>query len=268
MALRNQPYLPLYVNDFMNDEKLKPCSAESTGVYIRVMCLLHKCDEYGVLAFNELDARSDDICYDFARVLLPHLPYALEVIQRSLVELVARKVLLIDNDRLLQKRMVRDGNISAVRVSAGSSGGKAKAEKSSKTYSKHPSKTVANSDIDIVDDNDIESDTLVNDLNSVLTYAAQCGFKNDTLTMDKINLLYADYGKEKMLYALGQCNDAQVTSFPYLRKVLENYGTAKQVPRRKGKTVVEQQYNQREYNTADYDGLTPEEIAEALKYEA
>jgi len=44
----------------------------------------------------------------------------------------------------------------------------------------------------------------------------------------------------------------------------ENYGGAQ----RNGKTVIEQQYNQREYNASDYDGLTPEEIAEALKYNA
>lgn len=40
MALRDQPYLPLYVLDFLVDEKLAYCSAESTGVYIRLMCIL------------------------------------------------------------------------------------------------------------------------------------------------------------------------------------------------------------------------------------
>ena len=40
MALRDQPYIPLYVQDFMTDEKLNECSAESTGVYIRIMCLM------------------------------------------------------------------------------------------------------------------------------------------------------------------------------------------------------------------------------------
>lgn len=34
-----------------------------------------------------------------------------------------------------------------------------------------------------------------------------------------------------------------------------------------GKTVIEQQYSQREYNAADYEGLTPEEIEEAMRYE-
>ena len=42
MALREQPYLPLYVQDFLTDEKLNECSAESTGVYIRLMCIMDK----------------------------------------------------------------------------------------------------------------------------------------------------------------------------------------------------------------------------------
>ena len=35
-----------------------------------------------------------------------------------------------------------------------------------------------------------------------------------------------------------------------------------------GKTVLEQQYTQREYDAKDYGGLTPEEVEEALKYDA
>lgn len=36
---------------------------------------------------------------------------------------------------------------------------------------------------------------------------------------------------------------------------------------RRGKTVIEQQYTQREYNPADYEGFTPEEIEELKKYD-
>jgi hypothetical protein len=35
-----------------------------------------------------------------------------------------------------------------------------------------------------------------------------------------------------------------------------------------GKTVIEQQYTQREYDAKDYGGLTPEEVEEASKYDA
>ncbi|MFH1879989.1 MAG: DnaD domain protein, partial [Bacillota bacterium] len=37
---------------------------------------------------------------------------------------------------------------------------------------------------------------------------------------------------------------------------------------KRGKTVIEQQYTQREYNPADYEGFTPEEIEEMMKYDA
>jgi coenzyme F420-reducing hydrogenase delta subunit len=46
----------------------------------------------------------------------------------------------------------------------------------------------------------------------------------------------------------------------------DNYGGKPNT--RKGKTVIEQQYTQRDYDAKDYDGLTPEEIEEALKYDA
>jgi hypothetical protein len=158
MALRNQPYLPLYVNDFMNDEKLKPCSAESIGVYIRLMCLLHKCEEYGSITFDALDERTSDICYDFATKLLPHLLYKHDVIIRGLHELITRKVLTLDGECLYQKRMLRDGKLSEIRAASGSAGGTAKAEKSSITHSKHCSKILANSDI--VTDTDTDTDAV------------------------------------------------------------------------------------------------------------
>jgi len=48
MALRDQPYLPLYVQDIMTDEKLNECSAASHGIYIKgIMCLMHKSETYG-----------------------------------------------------------------------------------------------------------------------------------------------------------------------------------------------------------------------------
>ena len=41
MARKDLPYLPLYVQDFLTDEKLMECTASATGVYIRIMCVLH-----------------------------------------------------------------------------------------------------------------------------------------------------------------------------------------------------------------------------------
>lgn len=144
MALRNQPYLPLYVQDFISDEKLRECSAESVGVYIFIMCLLHKSETYGSMQLKEKYITSSfaytfayDFALPFASMLLKHLPFKEEVISNSLVELIKEGVLSIDTENytLYQKRMVKDGLISIKRAEAGEKGGK---------VSKVSSKTEAN----------------------------------------------------------------------------------------------------------------------------
>jgi hypothetical protein len=265
VALRNQPYLPLYVNDFMNDEKLKPCSAESIGVYIRLMCLLHKCEEYGALTFDDLDERTNDICYDFATKLLPHLLFKHDVVLRGLHELIARKILMLDGERLYQKRMVKDGNTSAVRVSAGSAGGKAKAKNSSKTSSKRLAKGVSNADIDIVIDNDIESESKPtkprgfrpHSLADVSAYCKERGNKVDAETfIDFYTAKDWKIGNNKM-------KDWKACVRTWEKR--DNYGGKPNT--RKGKTVIEQQYTQREYTDVEnriMNSMRPEEYRGAM----
>ena len=130
MALRDQPYIPLYVQDFMTDEKLSECSAESTGVYIRVMCIMHKSQEYGTVLLKQKDEQNPSKIKNFAVKLHRLMPYSVDVIERSLTELVDEEVLTIEGDVLMQRRMVRDGNISLIRANAGSKGGKAAQGKS------------------------------------------------------------------------------------------------------------------------------------------
>ena len=50
------------------------------------------------------------------------MPYQVDVIDRSLRELVSEGVLTLDGERLYQKRMVKDGEISAKRSDAGKRG--------------------------------------------------------------------------------------------------------------------------------------------------
>jgi uncharacterized protein YdaU (DUF1376 family) len=122
MALRGQPYIPLYVQDFMTDEKLNECSAESTGVYIRIMCVMHKSEKYGTILLRQKDQQSDSKIKNFAFKLMKQMPYQVDVIERSLQELIEEGVLTVDGDVLYQKRMVKDGNLSDIRACAGSKG--------------------------------------------------------------------------------------------------------------------------------------------------
>jgi len=124
MALRNQPYIPLYVQDFMTDEKLAECSAMATGVYIRIMCLMHKSTYYGKIMLKDRDKQdclqgedySDKQVYYFARKLVKHLPYDIRTIYDGLIELIVEDVLYIDGDFLCQRRMIRDNEISEKRA--------------------------------------------------------------------------------------------------------------------------------------------------------
>ena len=123
MALRNQPYIPLYVQDYLTDEKLNECSEASQGVYIKIMCVMHKSDEYGTILLKQKDKQNKSTIKNFACKLANHLPFKPDVIESALIELVEEKVLLIEGCKLIQKRMVKDNSISELRAKAGSKGG-------------------------------------------------------------------------------------------------------------------------------------------------
>lgn len=160
MALRNQPYLPLYVQDFLTDEKLMECSAKATGVYIRILCLMHKSQMYGTFLLKQKDKQNESNIINFAEKLAKFLPYTLQVIESSLTELTDEGVLFIEGDLLSQKRMVKDGNISDKRASAGSKGGKKSLGKDDDFAQ---AKTKANSENENEDENSISNNILFKD---------------------------------------------------------------------------------------------------------
>lgn len=145
MALRDQPYLPLYVQDFLTDEKLMECSATATGVYIRLMCVMHKSDEYGCILLKQKDKQTSKQTKNFALKLARFMPYSIDEISDGLDELLSEGVLIIEGDKMLQKRMVKDNEISIKRADAGREGGKqtqklAKAKSEANTESENESK--------------------------------------------------------------------------------------------------------------------------------
>lgn len=124
MALRDQPYIPLYIQDFLTDEKLIECSAQATGVYVRLMCIMHKSEDYGKLLIKQKDKQRTNQIENFAIKLAKQMPYSEQVINDSLVELLNEQVLYIELDFLCQKRMISDNKLSLIRASAGQKGGK------------------------------------------------------------------------------------------------------------------------------------------------
>lgn len=129
MALRDQPYLPLYVQDVISDEKLHFCAAESYGVYFLLMCWLHKQQEYGVMylqdEFKEKDTSKEE---RFAKMITRLMPFETEQILRCLRELQKQKVINITEETLYQKRMVADAQKSKIQ-SENRAKGWAKADK-------------------------------------------------------------------------------------------------------------------------------------------
>ncbi len=161
MALRDQPYLPLYIQDFMTDEKLVECSAESTGVYIRVMCLMHKSESYGQILLKQKYKQSDKQTKNFAKQLARSMPYDLDTIERSLDELIQEEVITLDNGTISQKRMIKDNYISEVRKKAGTKGAEVK-----KDFAK--AKPQANTEYE---DEDESKDNTIPDFEKFKAYA-------------------------------------------------------------------------------------------------
>jgi hypothetical protein len=153
MALRNQPYIPLYAQDFSTDEKLMECSASATGIFIRIMCVMHKSETYGTILIKQKDKQSTDQILNFAHKIARFLPYNLQEIISGLKELLNENVLSIEGDLLIQKRMMNDGILSDKRSLAGSKGGKKTGNKL-KNFAK--AKTQANTEYEYEYENEVE----------------------------------------------------------------------------------------------------------------
>lgn len=125
MALRDQPYLPLYIQDIMTDEKLNECSAATHGIYIKgLMCLMHKSHTYGKILLKQKYKQSENKCLNFARQLVKHLPYSVDEISAAISELIDEDVCHFEGDYICQRRMIKDNDVSEKRVKAGQKGGK------------------------------------------------------------------------------------------------------------------------------------------------
>lgn len=178
MALRDQPYLPLYIQDFLTDEKLNECSAASVGVYIKIMCLLHKSKEYGTFLLKQKDKQIEQQSFQqkdkqllfFSLKFAKLLPFNFDVIYDALEELILEKVLYLEGDFIIQNRMVKDNKLSITRSKSGKSGGKKAQQNKLKLFASFATaKTVANAEIE-------------DDINNVLNYSIEKGNMKKEIT--------------------------------------------------------------------------------------
>ena len=244
MALRDQPYLPLYVQDFLTDEKLNECSAESTGVYIRLMCILHKSEEYGAILLKQKDKQTEKQILNFARKLARQMPYDELTICRALQELFDEGVITIDGDKLLQKRMVKDGYLSEIRAKAGKKGGKGRQlvkgdEEVVQSFAianiqaKKQAKKQANSENEIEYENEDVSNT--DELNitttareaalgAVLSHYQDCITPTPPSTVAQLLIAYTDeLGADVVIHAIDEAVNQRKLTWGYIQAILQRY---------------------------------------------
>lgn len=81
----------------------------------------------------------------------------------------------------------------------------------------------------------------------VIQAAINAGYTKDPATCAKIIDLYAEFGKEKVLYAINESVEAQARNIVFLRKCCTGEGR-KKVSVSVGKRVPAQMYDQRDYS--------------------
>lgn len=124
MATNKQPYLPLYVDDWMNNNKLKLSSASAHGLMVSIMCIMHKEINYGKLLLKQKFKQNTNQINNFALQIAKLTSFDFDEILLPLNELIDNKILYIDEDCLISKRMVKDNELSLKRSFIGSLGGK------------------------------------------------------------------------------------------------------------------------------------------------
>lgn len=180
MALTDQPYLPLYVDDWMNNNKLKMCSPAAHGLMIVILCIMHKEAEYGTILLKQKFRQTSKQARNFALQIAKLSPFDPQAIEDPLNELINEGALKIIDDYLVCPRMVKDCQVSVARANAGKTGGIITQKKKAFDKAKPQAKCVSNSGIDT--DNGIVNESVFED--GLVTDEGKGG------TGEKPNLVY------------------------------------------------------------------------------
>ena len=125
MGRKKQIFLQLYTKDYTGDERLRMCSPGAWGVYSYLLCLLNSTAVRGAYRLSKLERRPDlkrsltqrvlsaptDAAKipPFAEILQRQMPWKKTEILRALKELLFYKVIVLEDDALIQPRMYREG---------------------------------------------------------------------------------------------------------------------------------------------------------------
>lgn len=124
MKRKKLPYLALFIDDWMASAKVRKCSETTRGVYIDILCVLHKEKRRGSYSLHNqelkpMNSRSKTQLALAKPAEIQRLPYFAEflvkrtgssksVILKALQELYHREILVVEGDTLIQPRMYRD----------------------------------------------------------------------------------------------------------------------------------------------------------------
>jgi len=193
MALTNQPYLPLYVQDWLSNNKLKLCTPGAHGLMINIMCLMHKSDEYGTILLQQKFKQTTKQSSNFAAMIARLLPFEFAETEHFLNELLEEEILKIDGEKMFCERMVKDADLSVKRSLVGSKGGK-NTSKNNKKFA--VAKVQANAEIetDIISEVDIKikKQKIKND------EPIYRSFKHLCLYQSEFDKLFMNYTKEEI----------------------------------------------------------------------
>lgn len=242
MALRDQPYLPLYVQDFLTDEKLAECSAESQGVYIRLMCLMHKSKEYGKILLRQKDRQSEQQISDFAEKLSMHMPFKVPVIESALEELLDNEVVYIDGNALCQKRMIKDAEVSEKRSKSGKKGAETSNLRFKKNHEFAVAKQTANSAANSENENEdiyildsfklsstsdknvgIEGEAYMPTNSAISFYLDKINPMPSPSAVDALQSYSEELGDDVVIHAMQAALDERKTSWSYINAILRRY---------------------------------------------
>lgn len=148
MKAKKLCYIHFYPNDWLSDERVRSVSPAARGLWIDLLCIMHKNDPRGYLQradgapySTEQISSMTGICHDFAIGLLSEL----------LSSGVASQT---DEGVIFNRRMVREGDLSEKRAIAGTIGSQKRWQNDSKQHGK----TIATADSDNDSDNTNDCD--------------------------------------------------------------------------------------------------------------